>query len=241
MERGIALVTGGGTGIGAACCEALAAEGFCVAVHYNHSREAAERVSARLGNSFTLQADLSLFESAEKVADEISKRKEGLSVLVNNAGIARDNYIFSSALEEFDAVINTNLRAAWSLTKRLVKPMMRRREGRIINITSVIGHTGNAGQAFYGMSKAALDNFTKTAAIEFARHGILVNSVAPGFIDTDMTAQLPAERRDEMLARIPLGRMGTAFEVAEVVKFLATSASYCSGSIFHVNGGLYGG
>lgn len=241
MERGIALVTGGGTGIGAACCEMLSAEGFSVAVHYNTSRETAESLAARLPNSFTIQADLHSMEGAEKLANEIAARDHNLAVLVNNAGIVRDNYLFSSTIDEFEVVMNTNLRAAWYLTKRLSKLMMRRRAGRIINISSVIGHIGNKGQTLYGMSKAALDNFTKSCAQEFASYGILVNSVAPGFIDTEMTKQMRPERREEMLARIPLGRVGTPLEIAEIVKFLAISGSYCTGSIIHANGGLYGG
>lgn len=241
MQRGIALVTGGGTGIGAACCKMLAAAGFSVGVHYNRSREDAENLSAGLDNSFTLQADLSSLEGAEKVAEELTRRDGALEVLVNNAGMTRDNFIFSSSAEDFDTVIGTNLRSAWYLTKRLIKPMMRRRAGRIINISSVIAHIGNPGQVLYGMSKAALDNFTKTAAVEFAPYGILVNSVAPGFIDTEMTRKLPAEKREQLLERVPLGRIGTAQEVAEVVAFLATSGGYCTGSIIHVNGGMYGG
>lgn len=241
MERGIALVTGGGTGIGAACCEMLSAEGFSVAVHYNSSRETAENLAERLPNSFVVQADLHTIEGVEKLASEVAAQNNGLAVLVNNAGIVRDSYIFSSTIDEFELVMNTNLRAAWYLTKRLSKLMMRRRSGRIINISSVIGHTGNEGQTLYGMSKAALDNFTKSCAQEFASYGILVNSIAPGFIDTEMTRQMPAERREEMLARIPLGRVGTPSEIAEIVRFLAISGSYCTGSIIHANGGMYGG
>lgn len=241
MERGIALVTGGGTGIGRACCTMLAAAGFSVAVHCNRSREDADKLCASLENSFAIQADLSTLGGVEKIAEELERRYGPISVLVNNAGITRDNFLFTSSPEDFDEVIHTNLRAAWYLTKRLVRPMMRRKAGRIINISSVIGHIGNPGQILYGMSKAALDNFTKSAALEFAPYGILVNSVAPGFIDTEMTQKLPTEKREQMLTRIPLGRIGTVDEVAEAVTFLSTSGSYSTGSILHVNGGMYGG
>ncbi|RIL07778.1 MAG: 3-oxoacyl-ACP reductase, partial [Proteobacteria bacterium] len=147
----------------------------------------------------------------------------------------------SASASEFEQVISTNLRSAWYLTKRLVKPMMRRKQGRIINISSVIAYSGNAGQALYAISKAALDGFTRSAAIEFAPYGILVNSIAPGFIDTAMTRDLPEDRKRAILERVPLGRMGRPNEVAEVVGFLATAGSYCSGAVFHVNGGMYGG
>ena len=241
MEKGIALVTGAGTGIGSAICAALAAEGFEIAVHCNRSKESAELLAQSLDKAFVVQADISSLEGIESLAASIAQRGTALSVLVNNAGIVRDNYIITSSVDDFAEVINTNLRSAWYLTKRLVKMMMRKKSGRIINISSVVAQTGNAGQMLYGMSKAALENFTKSAALEFAAYGILVNSVAPGFIDTEMTKNLPEESRQNILSRIPLGRMGTPSEIAEVVCFLATKASFCSGATFHVNGGMYVG
>jgi 3-oxoacyl-[acyl-carrier protein] reductase len=158
---------------------------------------------------------------------------------VNNAGVAMDNPIFNATLEEFDATVNTNLRSTWYLTKRLSRLMIRKKAGRIINITSVVGLAGNPTQSIYGMTKAALDNFTKTAAKEFASYGILVNSVAPGYIGTSMTEKLSDELREEIHNMIPLGRMGKPEEVAEMVEFLASKGSYCTGSIFQVNGGIY--
>ncbi len=241
MSGGIALVTGGGTGIGAACCGQLGAAGFQVAVHYNHSKERAEALVAQIPGAFAVQADLATTEGCDSLVREVGARDGEISVLVNNAGIVLDKLLFSSSLEDFETVINTNLRTAWYLTKKLSKMMMRKRSGRIINISSVIGHTASAGQSLYGMSKAALDNFTKCAAQELAPYGILVNSIAPGFIDTEMTKQMPEERRAEILSRVPLGRMGTALEVAELVGFFATKGGYCTGTTFHVNGGLYGG
>ena len=241
MERGIALVTGAGTGIGSAICEALNAEGFEVALHCNRSKEAAEQLASKLNRAFVVQADISTLAGVESLASSMSSRGAALSVLVNNAGIVRDNFIFGASIEDFEEVINTNLRSAWYLTKKLIKSMMRRKAGRIINISSVVAHTGNAGQMLYGMSKAAIENFTKSAALEFAAYGILVNSIAPGFIDTEMTKNLPEESRQSILGKIPLGRMGTPQEIAEVVSFLATRASFCTGATFHVNGGMYVG
>ena len=241
MEDKIALVTGGGRGIGTACCQALAREGFCVGVHYNKSREEAERVAAELPSAFTLQGDISSIEGVDQIYTQIKDKGGELAVLVNNAGVVYDNPIFSASLEEFQKTIDTNLRGSWYLTKRLSRLMMRKKSGRIINISSIIGHTGNPTQSIYGMTKAALDNLTKTAAFELASFGILVNSVAPGFIDTEMTQALPDEIKQKILERIPLGRVGTPAEVGEVVAFLATRASYCTGTVFHVNGGMYGG
>lgn len=241
MERGTALVTGGGTGIGAACCRALAAEGFRVAIHFRSSSQEAEALGQELPGSFLVQADLSQAADIDRLCDQLKAHGGDVSVLVNNAGIVRDAPLFSAGLEDFEAVMNANARAAWYLTKRISRLMMRKKSGRIINISSVIGHTGNIGQSVYGMSKAALDNFTKSAAQELAAYGILVNSIAPGFIETGMTRELKDELRVAILNRVPLGRMGQPAEVAELAAFLATKGAYCTGAVFHVNGGMYGG
>ncbi|NNM67857.1 MAG: SDR family oxidoreductase, partial [Spirochaetales bacterium] len=169
------------------------------------------------------------------------KSRDGLAVLVNNAGLTLDAPLFSAKLADFDTVVATNMRSVWYLTKKLSRLMIRKKEGRIINISSVVGSTGNPAQTAYGMTKAALDNFTKSAAAELAAYNILVNSVAPGFIETPMTASLGPEVQKAILERIPLGRMGQPEEVARLVRFLAVEASYCTGTVFHVNGGLYGG
>jgi len=240
-ERGIALVSGGAKGIGAACCRALASRGFKVAIHYNSSASAAEDLSSQLERSFCIKADLSEIESVEEVYARIKEAGGNLEVLVNNAGIAKDAPIFSASLEDFDMTINTNIRAAWYLTKRLCRFMIRNKKGRVINISSVIAHTGNPTQSVYGLTKAALENFTKTAALELSHYGILVNSVAPGFIMTDMTDKITPQLKEKILDRIPLGRFGSAEEVAEIVSFLAESGAYCSGATFHVNGGMFCG
>lgn len=238
--RPVALVTGGGTGIGRACASALAAAGFDVGVHYNRSAGPAEALVGALQGSFGVQADLSTPEGVEVVFAALKARGR-LDVLVNNAGMNVDAPLFTAKLEDFEAIVATNMRAAWLLTRRLMRLMIRQGHGRIINISSVVGSTGNAGQGIYGMTKAALDNFTKTAAMELGARNILVNSVAPGFIETAMTEKLSDEVKAKLLERVPLGRMGKPEEVADVVRFLATSGTYCTGSVIHVNGGMYGG
>jgi 3-oxoacyl-[acyl-carrier protein] reductase len=239
-QRRIALVTGGATGIGRACAKALAEAGFEVGIHYNSSHGPAEALVNELGNAFSVQADLSDPDGAQAIYAAL-KERGGVEVLVNNAGVAMDAPLFSAKLEHFDLSVATNMRAAWLLIRRVMRLMIRKKHGRIINISSVVGSTGNPGQGVYGMTKAALDNLTKTAALELAQHNILVNAVAPGFIDTAMTRELPDEVRARILERVPLGRLGQPEEVAEIVRFLATGASYCTGSVFHVNGGMYCG
>jgi 3-oxoacyl-[acyl-carrier protein] reductase len=237
----VALVTGGGTGIGAACCRALAAEGFRVAVHYRGSEAAAAAVAESLDGAFTLRADLAEPTQVEHLIATLKERAGRIDVLVNNAGQNRNAPMPTMSLDDFDAVASLT-RGTWYLTKLVLRRfMLRQGSGRIINITSVVGHTGNQGQVPYTMAKAALDALTKSLAQELAGRSILVNAVAPGFIATDMTADLPDAARDAILARVPLGRMGTPDEVADVVAFLATRASYLHGTVVHVNGGLYGG
>ncbi len=238
---GVALVTGGGTGIGAACCRALAAEGFRVGVHYRGSEAGAEAVARELPEAFTVRADLAESAQVDRLVDAIKDRAGRLDVLVNNAGQNRNAPTATMTLDDYDAVAAI-ARGTWYLTKLVLRRfMLRQGGGRIINITSVVGHTGNQGQAPYTMAKAGLDALTKSLGHELAGRSILVNSVAPGFVDTDMTATLPEAIRDGIVSRVPLGRMGMPAEVADVVAFLATRASYVHGTVVHVNGGLYGG
>ena len=240
-DRPVALVTGGGTGIGAACCRRLAAEGFRVGVHFRSSEEQAGKLAAELDSAFTIRADLTDSATLDALVKELKEVAGRVDVLVNNAGYNVNAPMLAMNLDQYDAVASV-ARGTWYLTKLILRRfMMRKGTGRIVNISSVVGHTGNAGQIPYTMVKAGLDAFTKSLAQELAGREILVNAVAPGFIDTDMTEELPAEIKEALLARIPQGRTGRPEEIADVVAFLATRGSYVNGSVLHVNGGLYGG
>lgn len=244
-ERPVALVTGGGTGIGAACCRRLASEGFRVGIHYRSSEEKAKKLADELastpGGAFLIKADLMDPASLDGLVAELKDAAGRVDVLVNNAGYNVNAPMLAMNLDQYDAVASV-ARGTWYLTKLVLRRfMLRKGTGRIINISSVVGHTGNAGQIPYTMVKAGLDAFVKSLAQELAGREILVNAVAPGFIDTDMTEELPAEIKQSILGRIPLGRMGRSEEIADVVAFLATRGSYIQGSVLHVNGGMYGG
>jgi 3-oxoacyl-[acyl-carrier protein] reductase len=237
----VAVVTGGGTGIGAACVRELAARGFRVGIHYRSSGAAAASLLEEIGDGFLLAADLADIDQVEAMTERLKQETDRLDVLVNNAGVSLDADMQRMRIEQFDAQRST-LRGVWYLTKRVLRLFMLRTDsGRIINISSVVGHTGNGGQIPYTMEKAALDALTKSLARELRGRNILVNSVAPGFIATGMTAGLPEEIQAEILGRVPLGRMGRPEEVAEVVGFLSEAGSYITGAVIHVNGGLYGG
>jgi 3-oxoacyl-[acyl-carrier protein] reductase len=216
-------------------------EGFQVGVHYRSSEEQAKAVLAEIGDGFLLQADLADTDQVEALVNTVKQTAGQVDVLVNNAGVSVNADINSMKIEQFDAQ-RAVARGTWYLTKRIIRLfMLRQGGGRIINISSVVGHTGNGGQIPYTMEKAAIDAFTKSLSKELAGRNILVNSVAPGFIETEMTQQLPEEVQKRILENISLNRIGRPEEVAEVVAFLATRGSYISGSVIHVNGGLYGG
>ena len=239
-ERPIAFVTGGAGGIGAACCRALAEEGFQVGVGYRSSADAAKALGEEVGG-FAVAGDIAVVEDVERMIATIKDTAGRLDVLVNNAALNINGAFMMMPLEDIDKVRAVS-RGTILLTKLAIRRFMfRQRSGRIINISSVVGHQGNAGQVPYTMEKAGLDAMTRSLALELMDRGILVNSVAPGFIDTAMTAELPAEIREMILKQIPLGRMGKPKEVAEVVAFLATKGSYVTGTVIHVNGGLYRG
>lgn len=241
MEKPVSLVTGGGTGIGAACVRALAAEGFYVGIHYRRSAAGAQALLDEIQDGFLIQADLTSIEQIDAMVGTLKEKVGRVDVLVNNAGQSINADIMTMKVEQFDEQ-RAMTRGVWYLTKRILRQfMMRNASGRVINISSVVGHTGNPGQIAYTMEKAALDAFTKSLAQEMAGRNILINSVAPGFIGTDMTGELPAEVKDRILANIPLGRIGKPEEIAEVVAFLAGKGTYINGSVIHVNGGLYGG
>lgn len=239
-----ALITGSSRGIGKAIALELARQGHAVAIHYGSNKEAAEAVAAEareLGapQAVVLGADLSDPSAAGKLVAEANAALGGLDILVNNAGITRDTLLIRMKDEDWDAVIETNLSAIFHTTREAVKIMMRAKWGRIVNITSVVGILGNPGQANYVAAKAGLIGFTKVVAKEYASRGITVNAVAPGFIESDMTAKLPENVQQEYLKQIPVGRFGKPEEVAKAVAFLASEdAAYINGQTLCVDGGM---
>lgn len=239
-----ALVTGSSRGIGKAIALELASRGHALAIHYASSREAAEAVAeeARAKGSpqvVVIGADLSTPQAAAKLVADANTTLGGLDILVNNAGITRDTLLIRMKDEDWDAVIGTNLSAIFHATREAVKIMMRAKWGRIVNISSVVGILGNPGQANYVAAKAGLIGFTKSVAKEYATRGITVNAVAPGFIESDMTAKLPESVVAEYLKQIPVGRLGKPEEVAKAVAFLVSDdAAYINGQTLCVDGGM---
>lgn len=243
LTNKIAVVTGGSRGIGRAISIELAKRGAHVIVNFNSHQEAAQAVideiRANGGSASSLQADVSDEVQAQKLIKEATGVHGKIDILVNNAGITRDNVIMMMKPEDFDAVINTNLRSTWLCAKAAVRAMMSKRYGRIINITSVSGIMGQSGQTNYSASKAGIIGFTKALAREVASRGITVNAVAPGFVLTDLTKDLPAELTAQLNNFIPLGRWGEASDVANAVAFLASDeASYITGHVLNVDGGM---
>lgn len=239
----VAVVTGGSRGIGRACALLLGQRGAKVAVNYHSSAEAAEEVVAAIKNSggeaLAVQADVSEYKQAEGLIKTSIDRLGGLDILVNNAGTTRDMVIMMMPEDDWDYVLRTNLRSAFNCSKAAVKHMMRKRSGRIINITSVAGLVGNPGQTNYAASKAGLIGLTKSLAKEVGPRNITVNAVAPGFVPTDLTKDLPEDLKRGSLGLIPLGRWGTAEEVAQAVAFLASDeAAYITGHVLTVDGGM---
>ena len=243
MKR--ALVTGSSRGIGKAIALELAARGYAVAIHYAGNEASAQKTAAaarEAGSPLVSvhQADLSQPAAAAALIGEAKEALDGLDVLVNNAGITRDGLLIRMKDADWDEVIVTNLSAAFRLTREAVKLMMKARWGRVINVSSIAGLMGNAGQANYAAAKAGLVGFTKSVAKEYAGRGITVNAVAPGFIESDMTDKLPEKVRAEYLAAIPAGRFGKPEEVAKLVAFLASDeAAYINGQTIVIDGGLY--
>lgn len=243
LENTVALVTGGGRGIGKAIVSALAEAGAAVAFTYKSSAPAAEELVAELRSkgmrAAAYQADaVSAARAAEVVADVV-KEFGRLDVLVNNAGITKDGLLLRMSEEDWDQVIANNLKSVYNYTKAAIKPMMSQRSGKIINITSIVGVTGNAGQANYSASKAGIIGFTKSIAKEVGSRNIAVNAVAPGYVETDMTDKLNDEQKKALADLIPLKRTAQAHEIAAVIRFLASpDASYITGQVLCVDGGL---
>ena len=236
----VALVTGASRGIGKAIAEKLVEDGFFV-IGTATSDNGADSISSYLGkNGKGIKLNVADPESVETVIKLVNDEFGTPFVLVNNAGITRDNLLMRMKDEEWDDIINTNLTSVFRMSKAVLRGMMKAKTGRIINISSVVGSTGNAGQTNYAAAKAGMIGFTKSMAKEVGSRGITVNIVAPGFIDTDMTKELGDAIKNSLLASIPLGRLGSAEEVAHAVAFLASSgAAYITGETLHVNGGLF--
>ena len=243
MTEQVSIVTGASRGIGRSIALELGRDDNCVVVNYV-GREEEARATARLieeqgGRAIVEQGDVSLASDAERLVESALAAFGRLDVVVNNAGITRDTLVLRMKDEDWDAVMNTNLKGAFHLIRAAARPMMKQRSGRIINIASVVAVIGNAGQANYVSAKAGLIGLTKSVAREFASRNITVNAIAPGFIETDMTAGLNAEWTGKMVEQIPLGRPGSPEDVAHAVSFLASpKAAYITGQVLHIDGGM---
>ena len=243
LENQITLVTGASRGIGAAIAQTLGQQG-AVVVGTATSESGADRITAALKEAGVkgkgIALDVNNAEQIDAVLKEIATEYGTVGILVNNAGITKDTLMMRMSEDDWDTVISTNLSSIYRMSKAVLRPMMKARKGRIISISSVVGHMGNAGQANYAAAKAGMTGFSKSLASEVGSRGITVNCVAPGFIETDMTAKLPEDIKMQMLARVPLGRLGNVNEIAATVAFLASpNAAYISGETIHVNGGMY--
>jgi 3-oxoacyl-[acyl-carrier protein] reductase len=238
----VALVTGASRGIGRSIAEKLAARGAIVvaAARGENAAPVADVITKAGGRAESVSLDVTEPGAPERLVAATIERHKRIDILVNNAGIARDQLMLRMKREDWDAVLATNLTAAFALTQAVLKPMIRQKGGRIISIGSVVGQSGNPGQANYAASKAGLIGFTKAVALEVASRGITVNVVAPGLIETDMTRAMTADAREEWAAKIPLRRLGTPADIASAVCFLASDeASYITGHVLAVNGGMY--
>ena len=243
MGDKVALVTGGSGGIGSAIAIKLSEKGFNVAITYLSNEKAAKEVIEKVEKNnvkgLAIKADVSKEKDVEEMMKTINNQFKTIDVLVNNAGITRDNLLLRMKAEDWNQVMDTNLKSVYLCTKAVTRNMMKKKYGKIINITSVVGISGNAGQSNYSASKAGVIGFTKSVAKELGSRGINVNAVAPGFIDTDMTSVLSEDIKDEMLKSIPLNRIGRPQDVANLVAYLSSDeADYITGQVIHVDGGM---
>lgn len=243
LDDQVAVITGGSRGIGRAVASELARHGAKVIINYAGNHTAAEEVVAAIreagGEALALQGNVSQMDDAEQLMAFALKSYGKIDILVNNAGITRDQLVMRMKDSDWDDVINTNLKGVFNCTKAVIRTMMKQRKGRIINMASVVALSGNAGQANYVAAKAGVIGLTKSNAKEFATRGITVNAVAPGFIETDMTADLGTSVREALIQQIPMGRLGAAEDIAKAVRFLASDdASYITGQVLTVDGGM---
>lgn len=243
LEGDIALVTGGSRGIGRAAAMALAREGAEVIINYvsneQKAKETCDEIAAQGGKASAVKFDVADIDQTKAAIEQILKDKKKISILVNNAGITRDGLMMRYSVEDWDQVLNTNLRSAFVVSQAVIRSMMKERKGSIIHMGSIVGITGNPGQAAYCAAKAGIIGLTKSMAKELASRNIRVNAIAPGFIETDMTHQLTEDQKKAIFDSIPLGRIGTADEVAQAVLFLASQrSSYITGQTIVVDGGM---
>lgn len=243
LEGAVAVVTGASRGLGRAIAEELGRGGAKVVVNYSRSKEPAEELVEQLsqdgGEAVAIQADVSDVEQAQRLIEESIERFGRIDVLVNNAGINRDKTLKRLSVEDWDTVVQTDLSSAFYTVHAALPKMMEQESGCIINMSSFVGEAGNIGQANYAAAKAGLLGFTKTAAKELARYGITVNSICPGFIETDMVASIPEEAREKLLKTVPLGRFGKPHEIARAVRYLVEDGDYITGQALDINGGVY--
>lgn len=244
LKDKVALVTGGSRGIGKSIAKRLASEGAIVVINYMQNDSAANETKKEIedagGQATISKFDVSDFDTVHQEIDKIIEKFGGLHILINNAGITKDTLLMRMKEDDWDSVISINLKGTFNCTRAVTRNMFKQREGRIINLTSVVGEMGNAGQTNYAASKAGVIGFTKACAREMAPRGITVNAVSPGFIKTDITDQLPEDMKKDYISKIPLNRFGTTEDVAGAVAFLTSDdASYITGEVFRVNGGIY--
>ena len=242
-ENKVALITGGTTGIGKEIALELAENGFNIAINYRSETDQMDALKQEIESKnvkcIFVKADVSNFEQSESMVKEVINEYGRIDVLVNNAGITQDGLIMRMKKESFDQVVDINLGGTFNVTRNVVPFMVKQRSGRIINVSSVVGVAGNAGQCNYAASKAGIIGFTKSLAKELSSRGILVNAIAPGFIETKMTDKLSESVKESILNQIPLGRMGSPREVAQVVKFLSSEdSSYITGQVINIDGGM---
>jgi 3-oxoacyl-[acyl-carrier protein] reductase len=244
LKGKVALITGGSRGIGKSISKRLASQGATVVINYIQNETAAENTKKEIeesgGQVFTSKFDVADFDAVHEEVDKIIEKLGGLHILINNAGITKDTLLMRMKEEDWDNVISINLKGIFNCTKAVTRNMFKQREGRIVNLTSVVGEMGNAGQTNYAASKAGIIGFTKACAREMASRGITVNAVSPGFIKTEITDELTEELKKDYISRIPLNRFGTPEDIAGAVAFLVSDdAAYITGEVFRVNGGIY--